>query len=74
MIQLYSIGQNDRTLVFSTQHAPVGTGLCVVCVPDESCVSVVKFNGVIEADDSIICNKFNSFFMNSVLDINQLRR
>ena len=39
--------------------------------PDESCVSVVKFNGVIEADDSIICNKFNSFFVNSVLDINQ---
>ena len=28
----YSIGQNDSTLVFSTQHAPVGTGLCVVCV------------------------------------------
>ena len=26
---LYSIGHNDRTLVFSTQHAPVGTCLCV---------------------------------------------
>ena len=28
----YSIGQNDRALVFSSHHAPVGTGLCVVCI------------------------------------------
>ena len=39
--------------------------------PDKSCVSDVKFYGVIESDDSIICNKFNSLCVNSVLDINQ---
>ena len=39
----YSIGQNDRTLVFSTQHAPVGTGLCVVCVFVFVCVCMCVY-------------------------------
>ena len=30
--------------------------------PDEGHVSIVKFAGLIESEDSIICNKFKSFF------------
>ena len=39
--------------------------------PDEAHVPIVKFDGLIESEDSIICNRFISFFVNSVLDINQ---
>ena len=42
--------QNDKTLVFSTQHAPVGTRLCVVCMCLYVCVFffVLQGGGIFE--------------------------